>query len=85
MLVISGLGSVFGIVANLVWQGMLWIEDFKNLPSGSTMWDAFRVTFANFFDNLIWEGFKPAIFFIPVYAMFGVALPYVFYVYDVSD
>ena len=84
-LVLSGLGSIFGVVANFVWQGMLWIEDFKNLPTGSTMWDAFSLTFYNFFDNIIYEGFKPALFFVPVYSMLAVALPYIFYVYDVSD
>ena len=84
-LVISGLGTIFGVVANLVWQGFLWVEDLKNLPSGSTMWDAFSLTFYNFFDNIIYEGFKPAIFFVPVYSMLAVALPYAFYVYDVSD
>ena len=27
-LVISAIGTIFGVVANIVWQGMLWSADF---------------------------------------------------------
>ena len=84
--IISGLGSLFGLVFNMVWQLALWIDDLKHLDLSNTdMWGVMRITFINFFDNVFYEGFKPAIFFIPVYSMFALALPYAFYVYDVSN
>ena len=84
-LVLSGLGTVFGIVANLVWQIVLWSQDIQQISSTANMWDVLGIVFLNFFDNIIYEGFKPAIFFIPVYSMLNLALPYVFYIYDTSN
>ena len=82
---ITAVGTIFGVVFNLVWQLVLWLQDIMNIDLTVTdMWGVLSLTARNFFENIIYEGFKPALLFVPVYSMFAMALPYAIYIYDVN-
>ena len=82
---ITTVGTIFGIVFNLVWQLVLWLQDLMNIELTVTdMWVVLGLTARNFFENIFYEGFKPALLFVPVYSMFALALPYAIYIYDVN-
>ena len=85
-LVYAGIGSIFGIVFNIVFQLVLWIYDLGTIDvSNAKIFEVMEMTFRNFFDNVFYEGFKPSIFFIPFYTLFGMALPYSLYIWNVMD
>ena len=82
---ITAVGTLFGIVFNIVWQLVLWIQDIIEIDLTVTdMWGVLELTARNFFENVFYEGFKPALLFLPVITMFSMALPYSFYIYDVN-
>ena len=84
-LAVTAVGSLLGFVFNIVWQLVLWIQDIATLDFTTLdMWAVLELTAKNLFDNVIYEGFKPALLFVPVYGMFAVALPYAIYMYDVA-
>ena len=84
-LAISAIGSIFGVIFNIVWQLVLCIQDIITFDFKSVdMWTIMEVTARNSFENIFYEGFKPAIFFMPFYSMFAMALPYAFYIFDVN-
>jgi hypothetical protein len=82
---ITAIGTIFGLVFNLVWQLVLWLQDIISIDLTVTdMWGVLDLTARNFFENIFYEGFKPAVLFVPVYTMFAMALPYALYIYDVN-
>ena len=84
-LAVTAVGSLLGVVFNIVWQLVLWIQDISTLDFTTLdMWFVLELTAKNLFDNVFYEGFKPALLFAPVYGMFAVALPYAIYIYDVA-
>ena len=84
-LAVTAIGSLLGVVFNIVWQLVLWIQDISTLDfTILDMWSVLELTAKNLFDNVFYEGFKPALLFAPVYGMFAVALPYAIYIYDVA-
>ena len=84
-LAVTAVGSLLGVVFNIVWQLVLWIQDISTLDFTTLdMWAVLELTAKNLFDNVFYEGFKPALLFAPVYGMFAVALPYAIYMYDVA-
>ena len=84
-LVISAIGSIFGIVFNILWQLVLWIKDIMEIDLAVVNYkDVLTLTAKNLIDNVFYEGFKPALLFLPFYSMFAMALPYAIYVFDVN-
>ena len=70
----------------MVWQLVLWVDDLKAIDMSTTdMWGVMDITWKNFFGNTFYEGFKPALLFVPFYSMLALALPYVMFIYDVTD
>ena len=79
------MGTIFGVVFNLVWQLVLWIQDIMEIDLTTVdMWDVLKLTAGNFFENVFYESFKPALLFVPVYSLFALALPYAIYILDVN-
>ena len=77
---------MFGVLFNMVWQVALWIQDIQAVDFSTMSTQALmKLTFDNLIDNVIYEGFKPTILFVPFYSMLAMALPYAFYVYDVKQ
>jgi hypothetical protein len=48
------------------------------------MWTIMELTARNLIENIFYEGFKPALFFVPVYLSFAMALPCAFYIFNVN-
>ena len=86
-LVLSAIGSIFGIASNITWQLILWIKDIMEIDLAVVNFgDAMLLTAKNFIDNVFYEGFKPSLLFVPFYSMFlFMAVPYAIYVLDVNQ
>ena len=85
-LTIAFFGTLFGLVFNLVWQLVLWLHDIQGIDIQTVnLFELMSISWSNFFDNIFYEGFKPAIFFLPFYTMLSMTVPYGLYIWNVTD
>ena len=84
--IVSFIASTFGITFNSVWQLILWNEDIDTLSTQTEdMFGTMGTAFIKYFENVWGNGFKPALLFTPIYALFAMSLPYSIFIWNVNS